>query len=71
MLCDAVAEDARNRFSRLAALSGIAYVLLVFLGSAAIGGTSGAGRHSLDVAESDISDSYVRRMSRACGWAST
>jgi Domain of unknown function (DUF4386) len=54
-----VAEDARNRFSRLAALSGIAYVFLVFFGSAAIGGTSGAGRHSLDVADSDISD-YIR-----------
>lgn len=54
-----MAEDARSRSSRLPALSGVAYVFLVFLGSAVIGGTSGAGRHSLDVADSDVSD-YLR-----------
>jgi hypothetical protein len=62
-----VAEDARNRFSRLAALSGIAYVVLVFLGSAVIGGTSGAGRHSLDVADRDVSD-YIRAADVTSVW---
>lgn len=41
---------------RALALSGIAYVVLVFLGSAAIGGTSGAGRHSLDSSTEDVAD---------------
>jgi hypothetical protein len=54
-----MAEYARSRFSPLTALSGIAYVFLVFLGSAVIGGASGAGRHSLDAADSDVSE-YVR-----------
>ena len=52
-------ENARSRFSRLPALSGLAYVFLVFVGSAAIGGTSGPGRHSLDVADRDVSE-YLR-----------
>lgn len=52
-------EEVRSRFSRLPALTGLAYVLLVFLGSAVIGGTSGPGRHSLDAAESDVSE-YIR-----------
>lgn len=52
-------EDARSRFSRLPALSGLAYALLVFLGSGVIGGTSGAGRHSLDAADSNVSE-YLR-----------
>ncbi len=52
-------DDVRSRPSRLAALSGVGYAFLVFLGSAVIGGTAGAGRHSLDAADSDVSE-YIR-----------
>ena len=47
-------DSVRARIA--AALSGIAYVVLVFLGSAAIGGTSGAGRHSLDSSTEDVAE---------------
>lgn len=60
-------EDIRSRFSRPPALSGLAYVFLVFLGSAVIGGTSGAGRHSLDVTEGDVSE-YIRDADVARVW---
>jgi hypothetical protein len=43
---------------RLAPLSGLGHALLVFVGSAAIGGTTGAGRHSLDASTAEIA-AYV------------
>lgn len=42
-------------------------MFLVFLGSAVIGGTSGAGRHSLDVTEGDVSE-YIRDADVARVW---
>lgn len=47
-------DAARARLA--VALSGIVYVILVFLGSAAIGGTSGAGRHSLDSSTEEVAE---------------
>ena len=41
------------------ALAGVGYVVLVFAGSAAIGGTSGAGRHSLDQSAAEVAE-YLR-----------
>ncbi len=49
---------AEGAGARLTALTGLAHVLLVFAGSAAIGGTSGAGRHSLDASAGEVAD-YV------------
>ena len=40
----------------LGRLSGLLHVLLVFVGSAAVGGTSGAGRHSLDADAGEIAE---------------
>ncbi len=52
-------QRVSDRTSRAAASTGLLYVVLVFLGSAAIGGTSGAGRHSLDVDAAGVA-AYVR-----------
>ena len=41
---------------RAGAWSGLAHVVLVFAGSALIGGTSGAGRHSLDASAAEIGE---------------
>jgi hypothetical protein len=48
--------------------SGVAYVVLVFLGSAVIGGTSGDGRHSLDATAEDVA-TYVREGDTTRVWA--
>lgn len=45
-------NGARGR--RLAALSGLAFVVLLVVGSTLIGGTKGPGRHSLDASESEV-----------------
>jgi hypothetical protein len=58
---------ARSRHEGLAALSGLGYAILVFVGSAAIGGTSGAGRHSLDATEAEVAE-YVRDADPARVW---
>jgi hypothetical protein len=47
--------------------TGIAHVVLVFVGSAVIGGTSGAGRHSLDASTADVAD-YIARADATRVW---
>jgi hypothetical protein len=63
-----MADGVAWRGSRLVALSGLGYAILVFLGSAVIGGTSGAGRHSLDASEADVA-SYVQDADPTRVWA--
>jgi hypothetical protein len=53
-----LAVAVRSGSPRLVALTGLAYVILVFVGSAVVGGTSGAGRHSLDATNEEVSE-YV------------
>lgn len=60
--CDSVRAmrgASEPRRSLWPALAGVAYVVLVFVGSAVIGGTSGAGRHSLDQSLDDVG-AYLR-----------
>lgn len=52
---------------RAPAWTGLAHVVLVFAGSAAIGGTSGAGRHSLDASASEIA-TYLADADRTRVW---
>jgi len=61
-------ETLSTRSARLAALSGLAYAIAVFVGSAAIGGTSGAGRHSLDADAADVAE-YVEGADPSRVWA--
>lgn len=51
----------------LGRLSGLLHVLLVFVGSAAVGGTSGAGRHSLDGTQARSPSSSPAPTRRASG----
>ena len=53
--------------SRAAALSGLLYVVLVFVGSAVVAGTRGAGRHSLDASAAEV-DEYLAGADHARVW---
>lgn len=51
-----MAGGLRERWRLLGPLSGIVSVALVFVGGAAIAGTSGAGRHSLDASTEEVAE---------------
>ena len=57
----------QTRSRPVAALSGVLYVVLVFLGSALVARTSGPGRHSLDASADAVRD-YVADADHARVW---
>lgn len=72
-----MSEAGVTRRDARTALAGLGHVLLVFLGSAAVAGVSGAGRHSLDasaeeiarfVADADTTRVWVGEWIAALGW---